>query len=84
MVLQIHTVHSQGSFILFSVPTHRLFDQIVRVSGTSVLGMRTHEVRSALTAAPAGEMRVGVVRPRDPAAVKKAIIEQEKLQKRDR
>ena len=76
-------VHSQGRVIPPCVPTHRLFDQIVRVSGTSVLGMRTHEVRSALTAAPAGELRVGVVRPRDPGAVQKVITEQEKLKKRD-
>ena len=55
---------------------HSCHDQIVKVNETSVLDMRANQVRSLLANASAGEVKVGVVRPRDPATVGR-VIEQE-------
>ncbi len=46
------------------------------INGGSVLGLKTSEVKGILASAPTGELRVGVVRPRNTAAVKKIITEQ--------
>ncbi len=55
------------------------------INGGSVLGLKTSEVRGILTSAPTGELRVGVVRPRNTAAVKRIITEQlEQLKKTER
>lgn len=62
----------------------RMFDQIVKVNGASVLGLRTAEVRSMLTAAPPGKLQVSVVRPRDPVTVERLVTEQEKLKNIER
>ncbi len=61
-----------------------LYDQIASVNGTSVLGLKTSEVRGMLTAAPGGELRVGLVRPRDRATIERLVTEQEENKKTKR
>ncbi len=61
-----------------------LYDQIVSVNKKSVLGLKVNDVRGILTAAPAGELRVGLVRPRDRTVIEKLVTEQEQHKKSKR
>ena len=75
----LHSHHAYIPSMLHSHHTHphSCHDQIVKVNETSVLDMRANQVRSLLANASAGEIKVGVVRPRDPATVGRVIEEQE-------